>query len=423
MFFKGSLLTLVIAILTTALVADQALAEGQDNPFFIRINIPARRLDVFMDGKLIKEYPVAVGKPATPSQTGYFKIVNKVVNPTWYPEGRVPVEPGPDNPVGTRWLGLNLPGYGIHGTNNPSSIGRAVSGGCFRMYNWDIEELYDLVPKGTPVHLTYEPVEVTREPGGLAPVVVRIHPDLYNLKPPTLAELRELVRRAGYPGELPSRTLQELLNGEKDAVLTLPETYKAEFNGIVFDHRLEVKKGRLQVNARALARLLGVQRVGFGVFAWLLEHGWKLKPEVAAELFDLAVSLDLATGRLKFAAPIIEYPDGRKDVARVDSTGRVKASSLPFTAVFSVGEIPYSQVPVVIGGRILHGAAYRIGETVWVDLIKAFQAGIGLTYECRADDGRLLVKKDEVREKVASFWRLQPLLKSDLFRFRTSEHQ
>ncbi len=107
----------------------------------ITINVDARKLTLFKEGKLFKTYPIAVGKPSTPTPKGNFKIVNKAYNP--------------GGPFGARWLGLSAPDgdYGIHGTNNPNSIGKAVSNGCIRTYNPNIIELYNLVPIGTPVKI------------------------------------------------------------------------------------------------------------------------------------------------------------------------------------------------------------------------------------------------------------------------------
>ena len=78
-----------------------------------------------------------------------FHVISKVVDPTWTPpdspwaQGELPVPPGPDNPLGTRWMGLNVTGVGIHGTNDPSSIGYSVSHGCIRMQIPDVERLFD----------------------------------------------------------------------------------------------------------------------------------------------------------------------------------------------------------------------------------------------------------------------------------------
>jgi lipoprotein-anchoring transpeptidase ErfK/SrfK len=109
--------------------------------YSITVNTPARNMTLFRDGKVFKTYPIAIGKPSTPTPKGNFKVINKAH--------------APGGPFGARWLGLNAPNgdYGIHGTNNPSSIGKAVSNGCVRTYNNNIIELYNLVPVGTPVKI------------------------------------------------------------------------------------------------------------------------------------------------------------------------------------------------------------------------------------------------------------------------------
>ncbi|HGG0417556.1 murein L,D-transpeptidase [Clostridium botulinum] len=105
----------------------------------IVINTKAHTLTLFRDNNVYKTYKVAVGKPSTPTPKGTFKIINRAINP--------------GGPFGARWLGLNIPygDYGIHGTNNPSSIGKSVSNGCIRMFNNQVIELSNLVPIGTTV--------------------------------------------------------------------------------------------------------------------------------------------------------------------------------------------------------------------------------------------------------------------------------
>src|SRR5207247_8321933 len=89
----------------------------------------------------------AVGPANSPTPTGTFRIITRIPNPTYYRPGEV-IRPGAANPVGTRWLGLSLKGFGIHGTNQPRSIGRAKSHGCIRLRNADVEELFELVRVG-----------------------------------------------------------------------------------------------------------------------------------------------------------------------------------------------------------------------------------------------------------------------------------
>ncbi|MGE5421932.1 MAG: L,D-transpeptidase [Ignavibacteriales bacterium] len=111
--------------------------RGDELPSII-IEVKKRRLH-FRSKTLNKTYPVAVGKPSTPTPLGNWSIVQKAMNP--------------GGAFGARWMRLSAPqgGYGIHGTNNPKSIGRAVSHGCVRMYNKDVIEIYPLTPIGTPV--------------------------------------------------------------------------------------------------------------------------------------------------------------------------------------------------------------------------------------------------------------------------------
>ncbi len=107
----------------------------------ITINTQAHILTLFRDNIVYRTYPVAVGKPSSPTPRGTFRIINRAVNP--------------GGPFGVRWLGLNAPNgdYGIHGTNNPSSIGKNISNGCIRMFNNDVLELSNLVSIGTVVNI------------------------------------------------------------------------------------------------------------------------------------------------------------------------------------------------------------------------------------------------------------------------------
>ena len=116
------------------------------------VSIPDRKLAVIEDGEVAAVFAIAVGKPSTPSPVGTFTIVNRVTNPTYYKAGKV-VGPGAANPVGTRWIGLSEKGYGIHGTDNPRSIGFAKSHGCIRLRNQDVEQLFERVRTGDVVEL------------------------------------------------------------------------------------------------------------------------------------------------------------------------------------------------------------------------------------------------------------------------------
>jgi L,D-transpeptidase ErfK/SrfK len=113
------------------------LPDPHTIPHNIQISIGKRKLSLFNNGKLVKIYPIAVGKMLSGTPTGEFVIVNRQMNP--------------GGPYGVMWLSLSKQGYGIHGTNDPSSIGKAVSKGCVRMYNRDVLQLAELAPNGTRV--------------------------------------------------------------------------------------------------------------------------------------------------------------------------------------------------------------------------------------------------------------------------------
>ncbi len=118
----------------------------------IIISLADCRLALVDGDQVIRIYRTAVGAPQSPSPVGSYQIINRITNPTYFVPGKV-VPPGPANPLGTRWLGLNVKGYGIHGTNQPKSIGRAASHGCIRLRNEDMEELFRLVQAGDAVEI------------------------------------------------------------------------------------------------------------------------------------------------------------------------------------------------------------------------------------------------------------------------------
>jgi lipoprotein-anchoring transpeptidase ErfK/SrfK len=143
--------TLMLFLLAIPVLAQQLSTKRE-----IVVSIPDRKLALIEDGEVLRVYPVAVGASISPSPTGEFTIVNRLENPTYYHPGIV-VEPGDDNPLGTRWMGLSLKGFGIHGTNMPWTIGQAASHGCIRMDRDDLEELFSLVRVGDQVRIVRDP--------------------------------------------------------------------------------------------------------------------------------------------------------------------------------------------------------------------------------------------------------------------------
>ncbi len=126
----------------------------------IVINRSANRLYLYDGAKVKHTFAVATGQSIYPTPRGRWHIVVKWKNPWWYPpvqdawaKGLKPVPPGPSNPLGTRWMGLDAPGVGIHGTDEPGSIGYSASHGCIRMQVPDAEWLFNQVDVGTTVYI------------------------------------------------------------------------------------------------------------------------------------------------------------------------------------------------------------------------------------------------------------------------------
>lgn len=119
--------------------------------FTVRVN-KAQNVLILKSGEdILKVYSVSTGvNNSTP--VGTFKIVNKIDNPVWYKDTGAVIPPeSPENALGSRWMGFDLKGYGIHGTLQPDKIGQQVTAGCVRMRNSDVEELFKILPYGTEV--------------------------------------------------------------------------------------------------------------------------------------------------------------------------------------------------------------------------------------------------------------------------------
>jgi len=118
--------------------------------YSILVDKSQNTLTLSSNDEVLKVYRVSTGIDSS-TPVGAFKVTVKLIDPTWYKAGAVVLPGSPKNILGTRWLGISLQGYGIHGTTDPATIGQQVTAGCVRMLNKDVEELYAIVPTGTDV--------------------------------------------------------------------------------------------------------------------------------------------------------------------------------------------------------------------------------------------------------------------------------
>ena len=199
-------------ILPTRFVLPEAPHEG------LVLNIAAKRLYHFVpaaDGApaQLVTYPMGIGRVGWATPTGSSEVIAKATDPAWYVPASVRAEhreagdplpavvpPGPDNPLGRHVLKLDLPGYLIHGTNQPYGVGMRVSHGCVRLYPEDIEALYAVVPLGTPVTIVNQPVVVGRRDGQAHVAAFPVLEDDERSRATLLDEARRLLGGVTEPG-------------------------------------------------------------------------------------------------------------------------------------------------------------------------------------------------------------------------------
>ena len=203
----------------------------------IVVNLPELIDYRLADGRVEEWYPITIGRSeqwATP--LGSLRVTTREKDPVWdRPDwaggGRVP--PGPSNPLGDRWIGLNKPGYGLHGTNDPTSIGRFASAGCIRHFPEHIHELFDRVSIGTPVVITYQTVTVGVDD---RIVYMSVFPDIYGRGTNSAGSARERLGSFGLDGALTDTELQERL-ADTDGIARplLGSTTKVRVNLLALD--------------------------------------------------------------------------------------------------------------------------------------------------------------------------------------------
>lgn len=231
----------------------------------IVLNLPELMLYLFKDGKCIAYYPVTAGRLSMRTPIGNFKIISKVLHPTWSPPEWAgidhPVPPGPHNPLGDRWLGLNAEGVGIHSTNAPSSIGNFWSHGCVRLYPWHAEKLFNQVSVGMPVNIIYKPVKIGVYKGRL---YMEVYPDTYGRGKLSLASILSLLDKLQIRDAVDEKRIAKIYSsakgipepifGEDVRVIAGGETVNLEWPVLL-------KDGAYYVHLQELAAWLGLDMV------------------------------------------------------------------------------------------------------------------------------------------------------------------
>ena len=192
------------------------------------INVPELRIYYFSSANpgAVITYPVGLGRDDWQTPIGRFKVIGKSVDPPWLIPESIRAEhvrergdsrtmiPGgdPENPLGHYRLRLDLPLYGIHGTNIPWGIGMEITHGCVRLYPEDIEQLFEMVPIDTPGQFVYQPVKVGARGGE---IYIEVHPDVYSSRFNYVEEAMRLLSAKGWSSYVDWQLLSEALEEKR----------------------------------------------------------------------------------------------------------------------------------------------------------------------------------------------------------------
>lgn len=251
LFFR--LVVAAVALILLHIASCYAASNPELASPAIVINLPSRTLEFYGGNSLVKTYPIAIGKPSTPSPLGNFSIINKEYDPAWYPpKGGNVVPSGPDNPLGYRWMGF-LPLYGIHGTNAPWAIGGAVSNGCIRMLEEDVEEIFEIIPYGTPVYITYDRAKIRVNE---AQVSIGIYPDIYGYSGVSIGDVRQKLNSYGLGWVISDEGINRLIQEEADTQVVIADFYKLKINGKTMVDRVIGQQGAIYIPVWTVAKIL-----------------------------------------------------------------------------------------------------------------------------------------------------------------------
>lgn len=211
-------------------VAASLLPDSQVQGMKVTLNLASRLLTVYEGNVKVHIYPVGVGKISTPTPIGYYKVTDKEINPEWIDPDNTNfrIESGEENPLGYRWIGL-FGNYGIHGTNKPESIGGYVSNGCIRMYEKDVENLYNVIPLGTPVEIYYDRIVIDRNVDHT--ISYYIYPDGYKRQPLDIYTVRKALAGYGVDNFESNENISEKINNSDGQPTFIAKAYTLIVNG------------------------------------------------------------------------------------------------------------------------------------------------------------------------------------------------
>ncbi len=377
-FLRAAALAALLLAWASPAPAGASLNPDLASPAIV-INLPSRTLELYAGAKLVKVYPVAIGKPSTPTPLGDYAIFEKEVDPWWFPPRTGEVVPsGPHNPLGYRWMGF-APLYGIHGTNAPWAIGQAVSNGCIRMHEADVEELYPLVPYGTPVRVTYDRAVVRVGDDGT--LSLGIYADVYGCREVTAAAVKDALAGHGLEGLLTDGEVAAIIAGEADRQVVFGRVHRLRVNGRVLVERAVTLQEVLYVPLGPVAAALGAK------VAWDGDAGLArgAKRAVPGRVMGDKVYVAAADAHALFGGQQVFLPAENMvavDVLALYLNGRPLAGDVQ--VVDGVLAVPVAAVAEAVGQKLAAGPdgalsvqgtrvpAALVGGTPYIQLTKVY---------------------------------------------------
>lgn len=200
----------------------------------ITINLAEFRLYLVWEeaGEIrVRIYPIGLGREGWNTPEGEFQVTVIIEDPVWtvppglraeHPGEPAMIAPGPENPLGSHWLGLSIDGYGIHGTNRPFGIGRRISHGCIRLYPEDILDLVGKVESGAPVKIIYQPIKMGLQGGQL---LLEVHSDYLGRLVDPLSEIRRKTQTLGWQEQIDQLALDRIIRETRGIPLPISSFY------------------------------------------------------------------------------------------------------------------------------------------------------------------------------------------------------
>ena len=223
----------------------------------IEINLASKLLTLYQGDVGIRMYPIAPGKPSSPTPVGRRKVVDMEMNPTWIdPDSNTQIPSGPDCPLGYRWIGIGG-NYGIHGTNVASSIGSYASHGCVRMYEADVEDLFAHIVKGIPVDIIYERLVVEKAPDQT--VIYYVYPDGYGRENLDVSDVKKKLAAFGVAGFADPDDIQHAIAMADGVPNYVAKVYDLYVKGQKLDAHAYGKDGHIYLPVMAVARAAGIR--------------------------------------------------------------------------------------------------------------------------------------------------------------------